>query len=1082
MSRKWIMTVLAMLGMQISTAETVLQNSNEYRKPDIAVFSSGNVDGGEEFASVLAIGDFNDNGMQDIVIGSPQEEFRTFVGLSLRSGNGVVRVAYDFERDATQDLPATFSQVFSEFDVGGALEVDAGFGAVLTPAFVDSDDYQDLIIGVPLADVQNGGTQTDAGEVYVVYGSIAGLDLSTAVRFDRSSVTGLNGAFAGDQFGFAVARGCTYSGNSEIHIGIPFADINGQADAGAVAAVSFSGRTPLTAQEIDQTNFGNLNNEAGDEFGAALTPAGCTGTSGQFWVGIPGEGVSGVSDAGAIWDVRLADDNTVSSFHGSETGAFWQGKVHVRQDLGSGQERLERGYSGINVAGDRFGSRLISLPSHDVINSNRPFNFPAVVAAGEGGTGAVFFPKLFRRFNGIETYNIPPQRIFPDRSGRVGFGASSSLVDLDKDGTPDLVLGWANGSNEIWGYFLSTSNGPRIEDGTADFIFSKAASNTTRFGSALATITPVDSDQMLVVGHPGQPSFLDVTQGSAHFVFNEYDVNVAITSGSGSITSPSPDDFLDCPATTCSAEVPQFETLRLSATPAQYFQFDGWAGCPSADENLCTLLVTENTSLAARFARRVDRLDIDQGGDGTGTLEYIINDGAAQLCNGDCSIIVSAGTNLKFVATAGDRSDVVWTGEPCASNAVGFFCEYGDIDGSASMAVDFVLNSYRVEVNTVAGNGTVSGGSISDCRGFGTGTACTTFVDAGNAVSLQATPDDGWIFAGWADGASSCGTTPTCNLAPSGDTVIGAMFAEASTTEYTVSVDPVGVGNVIVAAEGGTVPLIDCPDGASCSATVAAGTKLILQAFSEAGFSFEQWDTFGVNSGCDGSVDNPCLTAGLDGDLQITPVYGSDTPGMHVVSALPNANADILITDLDTDANLLECNAGASSCSTSVADGTRVRVQALTSAGYGFVSWSLCTETICSRSESNPIDTGGLNQNFTVEVAVELLSVDYTVTVTPNPNALIIVTDETGSTLLLDCPDGGLCSANIPAGTALLMQAFPKEGFTFDSWENIGPSDHCQGSSDNPCTTAGLTGALNIAAVINPTEPAGDPVFQNGFE
>src|SRR5207244_1819272 len=106
-----------------------------------------------------------------------------------------------------------------------------------------ADGKVDLAIGVPLEDV---GSVADAGEVDVIYGSSAGL--STTVvrapqRFQDSTLE------AGAEFGRSLTA--WNFGRDETHIlppdnfsvtvitadlaiGVPFKDVNGQQDAGAV--------------------------------------------------------------------------------------------------------------------------------------------------------------------------------------------------------------------------------------------------------------------------------------------------------------------------------------------------------------------------------------------------------------------------------------------------------------------------------------------------------------------------------------------------------------------------------------------------------------------------------------------------------------------------------------------------------------------------------------------------------------------------------------------------------------------------------------------------------------------------------
>ena len=60
------------------------------------------------------------------------------------------------------------------------------------------------------------------------------------------------------------------------------------------------------------------------------------------------------------------------------------------------------------------------------------------------------------------------------------------------------------------------------------------------------------------------------------------------------------------------------------------------------------------------------------------------------------------------------------------------------------------------------------------------GSNCTSPYNQGQKVTLQATPNDGWTFAGWSGACS--GTSPTCSVVVNGETLAYANFARATTS------------------------------------------------------------------------------------------------------------------------------------------------------------------------------------------------------------------------------------------------------------------------------------------------------------
>jgi hypothetical protein len=81
----------------------------------------------------------------------------------------------------------------------------------------------------------------------------------------------------------------------------------------------------------------------------------------------------------------------------------------------------------------------------------------------------------------------------------------------------------------------------------------------------------------------------------------KYLFNVAIApASSGAVTTTINGLPFSC-STTCSSQVTSGTVLTLTATPATGFTFGGWAGCPSASGNTCTLTVSSSVSIGASF-------------------------------------------------------------------------------------------------------------------------------------------------------------------------------------------------------------------------------------------------------------------------------------------------------------------------------------------------------------------------------------------------------------------------------------------------------------------------------------------------
>jgi hypothetical protein len=140
--------------------------------------------------------------------------------------------------------------------------------------------------------------------------------------------------------------------------------------------------------------------------------------------------------------------------------------------------------------------------------------------------------------------------------GNAASGGNGLLpIDVNADGYQDfLSWGWSNGMPAIFGHL------------------SKDALTPT------PTPTPV-------VAPPTYPA-------------PNANLTVTITKGNGSITS-SPEG-IECGAT-CSYPFTKKMTIKLTATPANGAKFGGWSGACTGKKLTCSVKLTSNKSVKAKF-------------------------------------------------------------------------------------------------------------------------------------------------------------------------------------------------------------------------------------------------------------------------------------------------------------------------------------------------------------------------------------------------------------------------------------------------------------------------------------------------
>ncbi|MBZ0089967.1 MAG: FG-GAP-like repeat-containing protein, partial [Thermoanaerobaculia bacterium] len=245
------------------------------------------------FAHVLATGDFNGDGHDDLAIGFPYDkdevEGTLHEGGSVLVANGGAGGLFPFD-----------GYRISQADGGIPDEPEDGdrFGATLAVSDFNGDDFDDLTIGIPRED--------GVGAILVLFGSPNGLIFANHEFLGQFDL-GEPGE-PDDDFGLALAAGdFDGDGFDDLAIGAPGEDLGSTpiVDSGMITLLYGSAQHfdfTRTRHVTQRTIYGfpPVVNEAGDRFGASLAAGDFDGDGADdLVVGHPGESFVG-PDMGAV--------------------------------------------------------------------------------------------------------------------------------------------------------------------------------------------------------------------------------------------------------------------------------------------------------------------------------------------------------------------------------------------------------------------------------------------------------------------------------------------------------------------------------------------------------------------------------------------------------------------------------------------------------------------------------------------------------------------------------------------------------------------------------------------------------------